>query len=225
MKCYQSYLPYLITFILFTIILYAKINWGDMKHEDNSDAMKLKSFYSAFYKNVCWELFSESMTSNFPIECQMVASTWQISKYIRIINKYNSCNGILYMCSSSTWMLLRDLEPHNKYLIENIECVQRRFLKSIPAVWNHQYLIRIKFLGFPTLERRDALFLIYVSCAKFNMDLPKQIFWIAFGILIITWHVVVPPNREQNRCHILIYWSCSKNLEFASRGSSIACTF
>ena len=47
--------------------------------------------------------------------------------------------------------------PHHKYLVENIESVQRRFTKSIPAVRNHRYLIRLKILGLPTLERRPII--------------------------------------------------------------------
>ena len=63
--------------------------------------------------------------------------------------------GILRICSSTAWILLTSLEPHHKYLVENIESVQRKFTKSIPAVRNRQYLIRLKIL--PTLERRRII--------------------------------------------------------------------
>ena len=50
-------------------------------------------------------------------------------------------------CCSPIW------KTHTKYLIDRIECIQRRFTKAIPSMATHPYMDRLRLHNLPTLEK------------------------------------------------------------------------
>ena len=47
--------------------------------------------------------------------------------------------------------------PHHRYLIDDIERIQKRFTKAIPALKNLPYAVRLKTLNLPSLQHRRLI--------------------------------------------------------------------
>ena len=92
------------------------------------------------------------------------------------------------LCEIHSRILLSVIwNPYKKYFIDRIERIQRRFTNAVPSVASHPYMVRLRLLNLPTLEKRRLCFKLTKGLLNFtaSFSLLASTYQVIFEVIIL----------------------------------------